>query len=154
MGWGDRRLPLYADSQLPIGAIGCAHERGPVCEVAEGLAVINDLHPHRAPVVVQGLVHRGEGDRRREITSTNCRFERAIATSIDAMVAGVTLPLVDAPVVLTVVTIGLTTAVLSALGLFAGQKFGALLGKRLDVVGGLVLIGLGVKTLIEHLTTE
>jgi manganese efflux pump family protein len=76
----------------------------------------------------------------------------AIATSIDAMVAGVTLPMVDAPVVLTVVTIGVVTAVLSALGLFAGQRFGSMLGKRLDAVGGLVLIGLGVKTLVEHLS--
>ena len=75
----------------------------------------------------------------------------AVATSIDALIAGVTLPMVDAPLLLSLVTIGVTTAVLSALGLFAGRRFGALLGKRLDVVGGLVLIGLGVKTLVEHL---
>ena len=48
--------------------------------------------------------------------------------------------------------IGVTTASLSALGLFAGQRFGAALGKRLDVVGGLVLIGIGAKTLFEHLS--
>ena len=78
----------------------------------------------------------------------------AIATSIDAMVAGVTLPMIDAPLLLTLATIGITTALLSALGLFAGRKFGALLGKRLDVVGGVVLIGLGVKTLVEHLRAQ
>ena len=75
----------------------------------------------------------------------------AIATSIDALAVGVTLPMLDAPLLLSVVTIGVTTAVLSALGLFAGRRFGALLGKRLDVAGGLVLIGLGVKILVEHL---
>lgn len=75
----------------------------------------------------------------------------AVATSIDALAAGVTLPLIGAPLVTTVTTIGVVTAVLSALGLFAGRKFGALLGKRLDVVGGLVLIGLGTKILFEHL---
>lgn len=79
-------------------------------------------------------------------------FTLAIATSIDAAVAGVTLPMVDAPMALTLITIGITTAILSALGLFAGQKFGALLGKRLDVVGGLALIALGLKTLVEHLS--
>lgn len=79
-------------------------------------------------------------------------FTLAIATSIDAAVAGITLPMVNAPMVLTLITIAVTTAVLSALGLFAGQRFGALLGKRLDVVGGVVLIGLGVKTLVEHLS--
>ncbi len=78
----------------------------------------------------------------------------AIATSIDAMIAGVTLPMIDAPLLLTLTTIGITTALLSALGLFAGRKFGSMLGKRLDVVGGLVLIGLGLKTLIEHLRAQ
>jgi putative Mn2+ efflux pump MntP len=74
----------------------------------------------------------------------------AVATSIDALGAGFTLPLLGAPLGLSLVTIGLTTAALSALGLFAGRRFGAILGRRLDVVGGLVLIGLGTKTLLEH----
>ncbi|OGA03987.1 MAG: hypothetical protein A3H35_00960 [Betaproteobacteria bacterium RIFCSPLOWO2_02_FULL_62_17] len=74
----------------------------------------------------------------------------AIATSIDALAAGITLPMMGAPLVLSLVTIGLTTAVLSVLGLFAGHRFGAVLGKRLDIAGGLILIGLGLKILIEH----
>lgn len=76
----------------------------------------------------------------------------AIATSIDALAAGFALPLLGAPMALSLVTIGVTTAVLSALGLFAGHRFGAVLGRRLDAVGGLVLIGFGLKTLVEHLS--
>ena len=76
----------------------------------------------------------------------------AIATSIDALAVGVTLPMLGAPLLTTVITIGVTTAVLSAVGLFAGRRFGAMLGPRLDIVGGLVLIGLGVKILVEHLS--
>ena len=75
----------------------------------------------------------------------------AVATSIDALAVGVTLPMLDAPLALSLVTIGVTTAVLSGLGLYAGRRFGALLGRRLDVLGGVVLIGLGVKILVEHL---
>lgn len=75
----------------------------------------------------------------------------AVATSLDALVVGVTLPMLKAPLLLSLATIGLTTALLSVLGLFAGQRFGALLGKRLDAVGGLVLLGLGLKILLEHL---
>jgi putative Mn2+ efflux pump MntP len=75
----------------------------------------------------------------------------AIATSIDALAVGVTLPMLGAPLAPTIATIGLTTALLSALGLIAGRHFGARLGKRLDVAGGLVLIALGTKILIEHL---
>jgi putative Mn2+ efflux pump MntP len=78
-------------------------------------------------------------------------FVLAVATSIDALAVGITLPMLNAPFVLSLATIGITTALLSVLGLFAGRRFGALLGKRLDVAGGLVLIGLGTKILIEHL---
>ena len=76
----------------------------------------------------------------------------AIATSIDALAAGFALPLMGAPLGLSLLTIGVTTALLSALGLFAGHRCGAALGSRLDAVGGIVLIGLGIKTLIEHLS--
>lgn len=75
----------------------------------------------------------------------------AIATSIDALAAGFALPLMGAPLGVSLAAIGVTTAALSALGLFAGHRFGATLGRRLDALGGLVLIGLGVKTLVEHL---
>ncbi len=75
----------------------------------------------------------------------------AIATSIDALAAGITLPMFDAPLLVSLLTIGVTTAVLSAVGLYAGRRFGAVLGKRLDVFGGLVLVGLGIKILVEHL---
>ncbi len=74
----------------------------------------------------------------------------SVATSIDALAAGITLPILGAPLVLSVVTIGVTTAFMSVAGLYAGQRFGALLGKRLDIAGGLILIALGVKILGEH----
>lgn len=75
----------------------------------------------------------------------------ALATSIDAFAAGVALPLLDAPLALSLATIGISTAVLSALGLLAGRCFGAVLGQRMEAFGGVVLIALGVKILSEHL---
>jgi putative Mn2+ efflux pump MntP len=75
----------------------------------------------------------------------------AVATSIDALAAGLTLPLLDVNIVAALVTIGVTTAVLSFAGVYLGRRFGERLGKRLDLLGGAILIGLGVKTLIEHL---
>jgi putative Mn2+ efflux pump MntP len=78
-------------------------------------------------------------------------FVLAVATSIDALAAGLTLPMLGAPMALSLATIGVTTAVLSALGLFAGRRFGASLGRRLDFAGGVVLIGLGIKILVQHL---
>lgn len=77
-------------------------------------------------------------------------FVLAIATSLDAFAVGITLPLLNAPFLLSVAIIGVVTALLSVAGLFAGRRFGALLGKELDVVGGLILIGLGIKILLER----
>lgn len=76
----------------------------------------------------------------------------ALATSIDALAAGVTLPMLGAPLLLSIATIGVTTALLSGAALIAGRRFGASLGKRLDVIGGLTLIGLGTKILVQHLS--
>jgi putative Mn2+ efflux pump MntP len=76
----------------------------------------------------------------------------AIATSIDAFAVGVTLPMLNAPLVLSLTTIGVVTALLSALGLVIGRHFGARVGKRLDAFGGVVLILFGTKILIEHLS--
>ena len=75
----------------------------------------------------------------------------AVATSIDALAVGITLPMLDAPLLLSVATIGITTALLCVAGLYLGRRAGAMLGRRLDVLGGLILIGLGVKILFEHL---
>jgi putative Mn2+ efflux pump MntP len=76
----------------------------------------------------------------------------AVATSIDALAVGITLPMLNAPLIASWCTIGVTTAVLTALGMTLGRKLGALLGRSLEVFGGLVLIGLGVKILVEHMT--
>lgn len=74
-----------------------------------------------------------------------------VATSIDALAAGITLPLLPVPPPLAVVVIGVTTLTLSAAGLYVGRRVGAALGARLEVVGGLALIGVGTKILVEHL---
>ena len=82
--------------------------------------------------------------------ATRTMLVLALATSVDALAIGVTLPMLGAPLGLSIATIGVVTALLSVAGLYAGRRFGAMLGPRLDVVGGVVLIGLGVKILVEH----
>ncbi len=75
----------------------------------------------------------------------------AVATSIDALAAGITLPLLDVGFAAAIATIGAIAAVLSAAGVYLGRRFGARLGAKLDAAGGVLLIALGVKTLVEHL---
>jgi manganese efflux pump family protein len=74
----------------------------------------------------------------------------ALATSIDAAAAGVTLPLLSAPPAVALAMIGVVTALLSALGLYAGTRAGRHLGPRLEVLGGVTLIGIAVKLLVDH----
>jgi len=77
-------------------------------------------------------------------------FVLAIATSIDALAAGVTLPTLSAPPAVALILIGVASFVLSALGGIVGARLGARLGSKLEIVGGLTLIGIGVKALVDH----
>jgi putative Mn2+ efflux pump MntP len=75
----------------------------------------------------------------------------AVATSIDALAVGISFALLNIPIVIPVIVIGVMTFVLSFAGVFLGNMFGGLLEKKVEILGGLVLIGMGVKILLEHL---
>ena len=75
----------------------------------------------------------------------------AVATSVDAAAAGVTLPSLGANVALACAVIGGVTLGLCAAGVFIGAAGGERLGKRGEIVGGLLLWLIGCKVLIEHL---
>jgi len=75
----------------------------------------------------------------------------SIATSIDALAIGITLSLIISSVTLAVIIIGLITFALSYAGVLIGKKFGHFFENRIEALGGLVLIGIGIKILCEHL---
>jgi len=75
----------------------------------------------------------------------------SVATSIDALAVGITLSLITSSIGIAVIIIGLITFTLSCLGVFVGQKFGHFFENKIEVVGGLVLIGIGLKILLGHL---
>jgi putative Mn2+ efflux pump MntP len=74
----------------------------------------------------------------------------AIATSIDAMAAGFTLNLLDFNPYLSMVIIGVVTFIFSFIGVVIGSKGGSFLEDKAEKLGGVVLIGIGFKILIEH----
>ncbi len=78
----------------------------------------------------------------------------AIATSIDALAAGVVLPMMGASMLTSVAIIGITTGVLSCGGMVLGKAFGSMVGKRFGAFGGTILIVLAFKILAEHLLLE
>ena len=76
----------------------------------------------------------------------------AVATSIDALAVGVTYALLpDVKIVPAVSFIGCVTFALSALGVKIGNIFGTKYKKPAEIVGGVVLVGMGIKILFEHL---
>jgi putative Mn2+ efflux pump MntP len=76
----------------------------------------------------------------------------SIATSIDALAVGFSFALLSVSIVLPVLVIGAVTFVLSLIGVGIGDRLGHFFEKRIEFVGGLVLIGIGVKVLIQHLS--
>lgn len=74
-----------------------------------------------------------------------------VATSIDALVAGVTLAFADVNIASTALIIGVTTAVVVTAGVLLGRVVGTIAGKRAEVIGGLVLIAIGASILVQHL---
>lgn len=78
-------------------------------------------------------------------------FVMAVATSIDALTVGITMAFLNVNIWIAATVIGIVTFAFSAAGVSLGSKLGAKVGSRAGIVGGVVLIGLGTKILIEHL---
>ena len=74
----------------------------------------------------------------------------AIATSIDAMAAGFTLELMALNSFVSMLLIGVITLIFSFIGVYIGTKGGSFLEDKAEKLGGIVLIGIGLKILIEH----
>ena len=78
-------------------------------------------------------------------------FLMAIATSIDALAVGITFAFLNTDIRSSITIIGCTTFVISAFGVFVGHKFGAKYKTKAEIAGGIILILIGVKILLEHL---
>ena len=92
-----------------------------------------------------------------EEEEVNCSFcframlPLAIATSIDALAVGVTFAFLKVLIIPAVSLIGITTFVFSALGVAVGARFGGKFGEKAELAGGVILIAMGTKILLEHL---
>ena len=75
----------------------------------------------------------------------------AVATSIDALAVGVTFAFLQVNIVSAITIIGCTTFVLSIAGVYVGNVFGSRYKSRAELTGGIILILIGLKILLEHL---
>jgi putative Mn2+ efflux pump MntP len=75
----------------------------------------------------------------------------SIATSIDALAIGISFALLNFSMVVPIIIIGIISFLLAILGSYLGDKLGHLLGRRFEIIGGIILIIIGFKILIEHI---
>ena len=79
-------------------------------------------------------------------------FILAIATSIDALAVGITFAFLDTPILEAITIIGITTMIISIVGVVIGNYFGGKYKHKAELVGGIILVLLGVRILIQHLS--
>jgi len=77
----------------------------------------------------------------------------SIATSIDALAVGFSLSIIGVSIWMPALVIGLVAGVLTVIGMLMGGRIGARWGSRVEILGGLVLIAIGTRILIEHLAS-
>jgi putative Mn2+ efflux pump MntP len=75
----------------------------------------------------------------------------SVATSIDALAVGVSFAFLKISIATPIIAIGIVTFLLSYLGTFVGNRVGHFFEKKIEILGGLILIGIGVKIVVEHL---
>ena len=93
-----------------------------------------------------------KGERRKaDITRGASLVLLSLATSIDALAVGLSLSLLRVRILYPSAVIGVVCFALTAFGFAFGSQFGRLIGRRMELLGGMVLIGIGVRILMEHL---
>lgn len=75
----------------------------------------------------------------------------SVATSIDALAVGLSLAFLNIRILCPSVVIGIVAALMTVCGMVFGDLLGKMIGKKVGILGGLILIGIGIKILIEHL---
>ena len=100
-------------------------------------------------MLLEGI--KGEETEEAADLSAGALFMQGVATSIDALAVGITFALLDTPIIEAIVIIGCTTFVLSIVGVIVGNFFGTRYKKKAEIIGGIILILIGLKILLEHL---
>ena len=75
----------------------------------------------------------------------------SIATSIDALAVGLSFSFLQVEIIVPAIIIGVVTFIICLIGIYVGDKIGRFIGNKLELIGGLILIIIGIKIVIEHL---
>ncbi len=86
-----------------------------------------------------------------DITKGFLLLTLSVATSIDALAVGLTFAFMKISIAVASSTIGVVAFVATVIGFLLGRKAGYLIGRRAEAIGGMILIGIGIKILLEHI---
>lgn len=86
-----------------------------------------------------------------DITKGVLLLTLSVATSIDALVVGLSFAFLEISIITASLTIGTVALVVTAIGFQLGRKLGSLIGRRAEALGGIVLIGIGLRILLTHI---
>ena len=92
-----------------------------------------------------------EGGEKEESLRLHSLMTLAVATSIDALMVGLSFAFLQTQILAPILVIGLITFLLSLMGFFFGCGLGRIFGNKIKIVGGLILLAIGMRTLFEHL---
>jgi manganese efflux pump family protein len=92
-----------------------------------------------------------EKEERTDITRWRYLFLLAVATSLDALAVGISFAFLQVNLAIASITIGVVALAITFIGFLAGKKIGEIVGKRAEIIGGIILIGIGIQILLEHL---
>jgi putative Mn2+ efflux pump MntP len=101
-------------------------------------------------MIFEAIYHKDE-TKKINICSNHYILLLAIATSIDALIAGIGFALIPVPIILIISIIGITTFLVSLIGIIIGLKYGNIFGNKVEILGGIILIIIGAKILFQHL---
>lgn len=95
---------------------------------------------------------RVEDHVRHDVTRGLSLVSLSVATSIDALAVGLSLAVIETPIVVPSLIIGIVAAAMTLLGLRLGERLSAAFGKKMEFAGGLILVCIGLKILFDHLS--
>lgn len=93
----------------------------------------------------------GLNEKKTNPLNTSVLLMLSVATSIDALAVGISFAFLKIFIVTPIIVIGIVTFLLSFIGVFIGDKYGHLFENKIEIIGGITLIGIGIKILLEHL---
>jgi len=101
-------------------------------------------------MIWESLHYHDKDGGKADVTKGLILLTLSVATSIDAFAVGLSFAFLEVNIAVASATIGIIAFIITAIGFYLGRKIGKLIGKRAEFVGGIVLVGIGLRILLTH----